>query len=52
MHAADVSNPARQWDQCKKWTDLVLEEFWNQGDLEKKEGLPVSFLCDRLTTNV
>ena len=22
-------------------------QFWNQGDLEKRKGLPVSFLCDR-----
>lgn len=30
----------------------VLQEFFNQGDLEKKAGLPVSMLMDRNTTNI
>lgn len=31
-----------------KWVDLLMEEFWNQGDKEKQQNLlPVSFLCDR-----
>jgi hypothetical protein len=31
----------------KKWSYLLFEEFFLQGDLEKEENLPVSFLCDR-----
>jgi len=52
IHTADISNPGKQFQIAKQWTDLVVEEFFLQGDLEKKEGLPVSFLCDRNTTNV
>lgn len=33
-----------------KWTDLLFEEFWQQGDLEKSQNLEVSFMCDRETT--
>jgi hypothetical protein len=51
IHCADISNPAKANDLCKKWTDLVIKEFFEQGDLEKKLNLPVSFLCDRTTTN-
>ena len=29
-----------------------MKEFFEQGDIEKKEGLSVTFLCDRETTNV
>lgn len=47
MHAADISNPAKPWELSKKWSDLVIEEFFLQGDREKKEGLPVSMNCDR-----
>ena len=52
VHTADISNPAKQFHVYSKWTELLLEEFFLQGDLEKKEGLVVSFLCDRSTVNV
>ena len=31
---------------------MLSEEFWRQGDLEKKQNLPVSFLCDRDNINI
>lgn len=52
VHAADVSTQTRPFDIAVEWTWLLFEEFFNQGDLEKMEGLPVSFLCDRTTTNI
>lgn len=36
----------------RKWTYLLFDEFFQQGDLEAKQQLPVSFLCDRSSTNV
>lgn len=51
LHSADISNPAKPWRVSKAWSDLVLEEFFLQGDREKKEGLPVSMNCDRDTTH-
>jgi len=30
----------------------LFEEFFQQGDLEKDQGLQISMLCDRETTNV
>ena len=50
LHAADVSNPGKQWQVCKDWSDHVIAEFFSQGDMEKEEGLPVSMNCDRDTT--
>ena len=31
---------------------MLYEEFFHQGDLEQAKGLPISFLCNRETTNV
>ena len=50
LHCADISNPAKISKVYKKWVDLVFIEFFNQGDMEKKQDLPISLLCDRETT--
>ena len=47
LHAADINNPGRDWATCERWAGLVMNEFFSQGDLEKKLKLPVSMLCDR-----
>ena len=35
LHCADVSNPGKEWPVCKKWANLIMSEFFGQGDLEK-----------------
>ena len=35
-----------------EWTWLLFEEFFDQGDTEKQQDLPISFLCDRTTTQI
>jgi hypothetical protein len=52
LHAADLSHNVKSFEVTRKWTNLVMNEFWEQGDLERKEGLPISFNCDRTTANV
>lgn len=52
LHSCDLGNPARPFEICKEWTYLLMDELWNQGDVEKRVGLPVSFLCDRNKVNV
>jgi cAMP-specific phosphodiesterase 4 len=44
LHAADISNPNRRWALSKKWSDLVLQEFLFQGDLEASAGLPIRYV--------
>jgi hypothetical protein len=51
LHAADVSNPGKKWPVCERWANLVMEEFFGQGDLEKSNGMKPSMNCDRLTVN-
>eukprot|EP00742_Colponemidia_sp_Colp-10_P008293 GILJ01008968.1.p1 GENE.GILJ01008968.1~~GILJ01008968.1.p1 ORF type:complete len:844 (+),score=127.17 GILJ01008968.1:68-2533(+) len=52
LHAADVSNPAKPKDIYLNWVSLVMEEFFRQGDEEKRLGLPISMFMDRSTANV
>ncbi|KAF9350470.1 High affinity cAMP-specific and IBMX-insensitive 3',5'-cyclic phosphodiesterase 9A [Mortierella sp. NVP85] len=47
LHAADISNPVKPWGLCKRWSDLVVQEFFLQGDIEKSQSLPVSPNMDR-----
>ena len=52
FHLADISNPIKKWETCRKWTDLLYAEFFAQGDLEKQHNFPVSQFMDRATTNI
>ena len=47
IHAADISNPTKPIEIYKQWARRCVDEFFRQGDMEKKLGLPISFGCDR-----
>eukprot|EP00927_Polykrikos_kofoidii_P059723 TRINITY_DN54860_c0_g1_i1.p1 TRINITY_DN54860_c0_g1~~TRINITY_DN54860_c0_g1_i1.p1 ORF type:complete len:1168 (-),score=211.09 TRINITY_DN54860_c0_g1_i1:263-3583(-) len=47
LHSADTSNPKKQWHIAKAWAWRVLDEYAEQGDEEKKLGIPVQMLNDR-----
>jgi len=49
IHSADVSNPTKPLNIYTQWAKRCVDEFFKQGDMEKKLGLPVSFNCDRET---
>ena len=52
IHSADVSNPTKPLDIYKQWATRCVEEFFKQGDMEKRLGMPVSFNCDRDTVSL
>ena len=52
IHLADLAHNTKLFEISLKWVELLSEEFWRQGDLEKKKNLPVSFLCDRDQINI
>ncbi|OMJ82458.1 hypothetical protein SteCoe_16867 [Stentor coeruleus] len=52
IKAADVGHAAKSRDLHIKWSHLVIEEFFLQGDLEKAKGLTVSMYCDREKTDI
>lgn len=50
LHCCDISHPAKKWEIHHRWTMLLIEEFFRQGDLERELGLDISPLCDRNST--
>ncbi|XP_014036844.1 high affinity cAMP-specific 3',5'-cyclic phosphodiesterase 7A isoform X2 [Salmo salar] len=46
LKCADICNPCRPWELSKQWSEKVTQEFFHQGDIEKKHKLEVSPLCD------
>jgi len=52
IHAADISNPTKPLPIYKEWAQRCVDEFFKQGDLEKKMGMPISFNCDRNTVSL
>ncbi|KAF9538977.1 High affinity cAMP-specific and IBMX-insensitive 3',5'-cyclic phosphodiesterase 9A [Mortierella hygrophila] len=48
LHAADISNAVKPWTLCKRWSDLVVQEFFRQGDIERTQHLPISPNMDRV----
>lgn len=52
LHCSDISNPFKPFDICYKWAELVMAEFFAQGDQERALGFDISPGFDRNTTNV
>ena len=52
IHSADLGHNTKIFNISLKWVELLSNEFWLQGDKEKKMNLNISFLCDRDSTNV
>ncbi|KAJ3036722.1 hypothetical protein HDV00_002435 [Rhizophlyctis rosea] len=52
IKCADLNNPTKPKEQSVQWAMRVMEEFFEQGDREKKMGLPVSKFMDRNDTNI
>lgn len=51
LHSADISNTCKPFVISKRWSDLLLEEFLSQGDLEKEFCMPISPFMDRQSTD-
>eukprot|EP00747_Dinoflagellata_sp_TGD_P039295 gnl/TRDRNA2_/TRDRNA2_140180_c6_seq2.p1 gnl/TRDRNA2_/TRDRNA2_140180_c6~~gnl/TRDRNA2_/TRDRNA2_140180_c6_seq2.p1 ORF type:complete len:479 (+),score=77.70 gnl/TRDRNA2_/TRDRNA2_140180_c6_seq2:211-1647(+) len=47
LHSADISNTCKPWNLCEIWANRVMDEFFLQGDMEKKLSIPVQALNDR-----
>lgn len=52
FHLSDISNVAKPFHLAENWANLLFNEFFLQGDQEKRLGHNVSQFMDRCTTNV
>ncbi|XP_023029993.2 uncharacterized protein isoform X2 [Leptinotarsa decemlineata] len=52
LKCADISNPTRPWEISHKWSIKVCDEFFRQGEYERKLNLPVTSICDQQSTSV
>lgn len=42
LKTADISNVSRPFNVAEKWCDILCEEFFRQGDNEKKQGIELT----------
>lgn len=52
VHCADLSNPTKPLEIYRRWVTLIMEEFFQQGDREREQGLDVSPMCDRQNATI
>mmetsp|Transcript_41948 Transcript_41948/g.78141 ORF Transcript_41948/g.78141 Transcript_41948/m.78141 type:complete len:229 (-) Transcript_41948:39-725(-) len=52
MQCADIGHAGLNWEMHKEWSFRILCEFFEQGDEEKRLGLPPSPLCERKGYNI
>ncbi|KEP66555.1 UNVERIFIED_CONTAM: 3'5'-cyclic nucleotide phosphodiesterase domain-containing protein [Hammondia hammondi] len=47
IKAADLAHTATFWDNHKRWAECLCEEFFKQGDEERRQGMNVMDIFDR-----
>ncbi|XP_071518594.1 3',5'-cyclic-AMP phosphodiesterase 4C isoform X5 [Panulirus ornatus] len=52
VHCADLSNPTKPLELYRKWVSSIMEEFFQQGDRERDQGMDISPMCDRHSATV
>lgn len=52
IKCADLGHAAKEMQLHSKWCGLIIQEFFEQGDMEKELEMPVSMYCDRETTDI
>lgn len=52
VHLGDLSHNTKAFELSYNWTMLLHREFFEQGDKERMANKPISFLCDRETTDI
>ena len=52
VKCADLGHSGKRLELHEKWTALICEEFFRQGDLEKERKQDISMYCDRFNTDI
>lgn len=52
VHCADLATPTKPLRLYRRWCDRIMEEFYQQGDKERDQGMDISPMCDRFNASV
>ena len=52
VHCADLAGPTKPLELYRRWCGRIMEEFFQQGDKERENGLEISPMCDRHNATV
>jgi hypothetical protein len=52
LKCADINNLTKPNAISRVWTQLIMDEFFIQGDQERERGLPISMFMDRNSTDI
>jgi hypothetical protein len=52
VKSADIGHTAKRHDLHQKWTQRVTEEFFQEGDMERDRGMPVSAFKNRHNADI
>jgi hypothetical protein len=52
LHTSDIGNAMKPWVLAKRLAQMLLDEYFAIGDLEKAKGIPVQMLNDREKVNI
>lgn len=52
VHCADLSNPTKPLPLYRRWVELLMEEFFQQGDKEREANMDISPMCDRHSATI
>ncbi|KAF1815717.1 HD-domain/PDEase-like protein [Eremomyces bilateralis CBS 781.70] len=45
IKCADISNVARKFDTARQWAEILTDEFFNQGEMEKELEMPTTLFA-------
>lgn len=52
LKCADLGNPCRPWAISRVWSNLICDEFYRMGRIERQLGIPLTPICQRGKTCV
>lgn len=52
LKCADLGNPCRPWLISRVWSNLICDEFYKMGRIERRLGIPLTPICQREKTSI
>jgi hypothetical protein len=52
LKCADLGNPCRPWLISRVWSNLICDEFYRMGQIERRLGIPLTPICQRNKTSI